>query len=154
MNLRTIPHMAEGFGLPVGLSDHTLSIAIPAAAIALGACIIEKHFTLARAAGGPDSAFSLEPAEFKAMVDAVRTTEAALGHVQYGASEREAATRAFRRSLYVVEDVHAGQLLSAENVRSIRPSNGLLPRHFDDILGRRAACDIVAGTPLSWDLIG
>jgi pseudaminic acid synthase len=154
MNLRTIPHMAEGFGLPVGLSDHTLSVAIPAAAIALGASLIEKHFTLSRAAGGPDSAFSLEPAEFRAMVDAVRTTEAALGHVQYGASEREAATRAFRRSLYVVQDVHAGQLFSAGNVRSIRPSNGLLPRHLDDILGRIAACDIPAGTPLSWDLIG
>ncbi len=153
MHLRTIPNMAEAFQLPVGLSDHTLGIAVPVAAVAVGACIIEKHFTLSRAVPGPDSAFSLEPAEFKAMVEAVRTTEKAMGEVHYGVSEREMASRAFRRSLYVVKDVSRGELFTAENVRSIRPSNGLPPKHLGAVLGRRAARDIAAGTPLGWELV-
>jgi N-acetylneuraminate synthase len=150
MNLRTIPHMAEAFGVPVGVSDHTLGIAVPVAAVALGACIIEKHFTLSRAAGGPDCAFSLEPHEFKVMVDAVRVAEKALGDVRYEATEHEAAGRAFRRSLFVVEDMKAGDVFTEKNVRSIRPGNGLHPRHLSDVIGRRAREDVRRGTPLQW----
>jgi len=153
MNLRTIPHLAEAFGVPVGLSDHTLGIAVPVAAVALGACIVEKHFTLSRDIGGPDSAFSLEPHEFKAMVEAIRTVEKALGKVHYGITEQEAKSRVFRRSLFVVKDMKAGEMFTEENVRSIRPGYGLHPRHLNDVLGRRAARDIKRGTPLSWELI-
>ena len=122
--------------------------------MALGACIIEKHFTLSRSMPGPDSAFSLEPAEFRAMVDAVRVAEKALGQVHYSITEREAPMRAFRRSLFVVEDMVAGEVFTASNVRSIRPGQGLHPRHLRQVLGHRAACDITLGTPLSWELIG
>jgi pseudaminic acid synthase len=153
MNLRTIPHLAEAFGVPVGLSDHTLGIAVPVAAVALGACIVEKHFTLSRDIPGPDSAFSLEPHEFKAMVEAIRTVEKALGKVHYGITEQEAKSRVFRRSLFVVKDMKAGEMFTEENVRSIRPGYGLHPRHLKDVLGRRAARDIKRGTPLSWELI-
>jgi N-acetylneuraminate synthase len=153
MNLRTIPHLAEAFGVVAGLSDHTLGYSVPVAAVALGAYIIEKHFTLSRSLPGPDSAFSLEPDEFKAMVEAVRTVEKALGEVSYGMNEKESASRAFRRSLFVVEDVKAGDEFTPRNVRSIRPGDGLAPKHFDKILGRRAARDIARGTPVSWDLI-
>lgn len=154
MNLRTIPHMTQAFGVPVGLSDHTLGIAVPVAAVALGACIIEKHFTLSRNVPGPDSAFSLEPQEFKGMVDAVRTAEKALGQVSYEVSEREKTSRVFRRSLFVVRDMKAGEAFSAHNVRSIRPGQGLAPKYLDVILGKRATRAISRGTPLSWDLIG
>lgn len=153
MNLRTIPHLAQAFQVPAGLSDHTLGIAVPVAAAALGACIIEKHFTLSRSVPGPDSAFSLEPHEFKAMVDAVRTVEKALGEVHYGVSEQEASSRAYRRSLFVVQDVRAGEAFTEDNVRSIRPGNGLPPKYFGDVLGRRAVKDIPRGTPLSWALV-
>jgi pseudaminic acid synthase len=154
MNLRIIPHLAEAFDVPVGLSDHTLGIAVPVAAVALGACIVEKHFTLSRDIPGPDSSFSLEPHEFKAMVEAIRVTEEALGQVRYQITEREAASRVFRRSLFVVREVKAGELFTTENVRSIRPGHGLHTRYLDNVLGRRAAHDIQRGTPLSWDLIG
>jgi pseudaminic acid synthase len=153
MNLRTIPELAQRFQLPVGLSDHTLGIAVPVAAVALGACIIEKHLTLSRDLKGPDSAFSLEPQEFKAMVDAVRTAERALGQVHFGVSGKEASGRVFRRSLFVVEDVKKGEAFTVQNTRSIRPANGLHPRHLPEVLGRRAAKDIERGTPLSWDLL-
>ena len=153
MNLRTIPHLAEAFHVPVGLSDHTLGIAVPVAAVALGACIIEKHFTLSRAAGGPDSAFSLEPQEFKSMVDAVRVAERALGEVRYEATEHEAAGRAFRRSLFVVADMKAGDVFTEKNVRSIRPGHGLAPELLPEVLGRRAAKDIARGTPLTCDML-
>ena len=153
MNLRTIPHLSESFGVPAGLSDHTLGISVPVAAVALGACIIEKHFTLSRATPGPDSAFSLEPAEFKAMVDAVRTTEQALGWVSYELLENEKASRVFRRSLFVVADMAAGDVFSEKNVRSIRPGHGLPPKYFDVVLGRKAAASIPRGTPLDWPLI-
>jgi len=153
MNLRTIPHLAEAFGVAVGLSDHTLGIAVPVAAVALGACIVEKHFTLRRAAGGPDAAFSLEPHEFKAMVEAIRVAEKALGQVHYGVSEQEAKSRVFRRSLFVVKDMRAGDVFTPDNVRSIRPANGLAPKHLPNVLGKRAARDIEQGTPLSWELI-
>lgn len=153
MNLRTIPHLQDSFGLPVGLSDHTLGVSVPVAAVALGACIVEKHFTLSRADGGPDSAFSLEPDEFRSMVQAIRHTERALGGIHYGATRREKESRRFRRSLFVVKDVRAGERLTEDHIRSIRPAHGLHPRYFETVLGRRASRDIDAGTPLSWDLI-
>ena len=153
MNLRTIPDLAATFGVPVGLSDHTLDLAVPVAAVALGACLIEKHLTLSRAAGGPDSAFSLEPDEFRAMVREVRTAERALGTVYYGVSSREEETRIFRPSLFVVQDVRRAAVFTAENVRVIRPGHGLHPRHLAEVLGRRAARDVVRGTPLTWDMV-
>lgn len=122
-------------------------------AVALGACILEKHLTLSRSEPGPDSAFSLEPAEFKATVDAVRTAEKALGTVQFGCSPKEASSRAFRRSLFVVQDVKMGDLYTSENVRSIRPGNGLHTRHLPEVLGRHASQDVERGTPLSWELV-
>ncbi|HKN35615.1 MAG TPA: pseudaminic acid synthase [Terriglobales bacterium] len=154
MNLRTIPELARRFLVPVGLSDHTLGIAVPVAATALGACIIEKHLTLSRELKGPDSAFSLEPQEFKAMVDAVRTTEQALGQVRFGYSGKEASGRSFRRSLFVVENIRKGEVFTAHNIRSIRPASGLHPRHLPQVLGRHAVRDIERGTPVSWDLLG
>jgi pseudaminic acid synthase len=153
MNLRTLPHLAATFGVPVGLSDHTIGIAAPVAAVALGAAIVEKHFTFSRAVPGPDSAFSLEPQEFKAMVEAIRATEKALGSVRYGSGAEELKSRAFRRSLFVVEDVKAGERLSEKNVRSIRPADGLHPRHLRDVIGRSARRDIESGTPVSWDIV-
>lgn len=150
MNLRTIPDMAQRFGVPVGLSDHTLGIAVPVAAVALGACIIEKHLTLSRSVSGPDSAFSLEPHEFKEMVQAIRVAEKALGQVNYEVTEKEKASRVFRRSLFVVKDVKAGDVFTEENVRSIRPGHGLPPKHAPEIIGRHAACSIPRGTPLAW----
>ncbi len=153
MNLRTIPEMASRFQVPVGLSDHSTGIAVPVAAAALGACIIEKHITLSRTLQGPDSAFSLEPQEFKSMVEAVRVAEKALGEVHFGASPHEQSTRTFRRSLFIVEDVRQGQTLTPENVRSIRPGHGLHTRHLPEVIGKRAARDIERGTPVTWDLI-
>jgi N-acetylneuraminate synthase len=153
MNLRTIPEMARRFGVPVGLSDHTMGIAAPVAAVVLGACIIEKHLTLSRAIPGPDSGFSLEPQEFKAMVEAVRTAEKALGEVHYDLSSKEEASRVFRRSLFVVQDVKRGETFTAMNVRSIRPGYGLHTRHLGEVLGKQAVRDIERGTPLSWDLV-
>lgn len=153
-NLRTIPHLAEAFGVAAGLSDHTLDVAVPVTAVALGACIIEKHFTLSRSEPGPDNAFSLEPAEFRQMVDAVRTAEKALGQVHYGVSKREAGSRVFRRSLFVVEDVRAGERFTARNVRVIRPGYGLHTRHLEEVVGRCATRDVARGTPLAWELVG
>ena len=153
MNLRTIPHMARSFGVPVGISDHTQGIAVPVAAVTLGACIIEKHLTLSRQVPGPDSAFSIEPTEFKAMVQAIRTAEEALGAIHYGVSEHEASSLVFRRSLFVVSDIKAGEVFTEKNVRSIRPGNGLPPKHFKEVIGRRATIDIERGTPLAWSHI-
>lgn len=153
MNLRTIPHLADAFGLPVGLSDHTLGIAVPVAAVALGACIVEKHFTLSRAVQGPDSAFSLEPHEFKAMVEAIHIAEKAIGKVSYEVTDHEVASRVFRRSLFVVKDMKVGQQFTEENLRSIRPGYGLHTRYFDSIMGRCPTKDIFRGTPMSWELV-
>ena len=153
MNLRTIPEMARRFGVPVGLSDHSMGTAVPVAAVSLGASIIEKHLTLSRSDGGPDSAFSLEPAEFRAMVEAVRIAEQALGAVRFGPSERETASRAYRRSLFAVQNIKAGEKFTAENVRSIRPGSGLHPRHLNELLGKTAAADIERGTALHWELV-
>ena len=152
-NLRTIPHLAEAFGVGAGLSDHTHGAAVPVAATALGAVVIEKHFTLSRAEGGVDSAFSLEPAEFKAMADSVRTAWAALGRVHYGVKPSEAGGRDYRRSLYVVADVPAGAPLTPANVRSIRPGFGMEPKHLPAVLARRAARPLKRGEPLRWDML-
>lgn len=153
MNLRTIPEMMRRFGVPVGLSDHTMGIAAPVAAVALGACIIEKHLTLSRSTPGPDSAFSLEPQEFKAMVDAVRIAEKALGAVHFGLSAKEEVSRAFRRSLFVIEDMKQGETFTPANVRSIRPAHGLHPRHLPEVLGKSASREIKRGTPMSWEFV-
>jgi pseudaminic acid synthase len=153
MNLRTIPDLGATFGVPVGLSDHTLGSVVPVAAVALGACIIEKHLTLSRAAGGPDAAFSLEPEEFAQMVADVRAAESALGQASYEVGENEHASRVFRRSLFAVRDIRQGESLTEENVRSIRPANGLPPKHFPALIGRTAARAIEKGTPLDWSLL-
>jgi pseudaminic acid synthase len=154
MNLRTIPHLAQTFGVPVGVSDHTLGGVASLAAVVLGACVIEKHFTLSRSLAGPDSAFSLEPQEFKALVDGVRVAETVLGRVDFGLTAAEAKSRAFRRSLFVVDNVRAGQMFTEHNVRSIRPGYGLHTRHLGEVLGRMATRDIERGTPLAWELVG
>jgi pseudaminic acid synthase len=153
MNLRTIPELTRRFEVPVGLSDHTMDIAVPVAAVALGACIIEKHFTLSRALKGPDSAFSLEPPEFKEMVEAIRVAEKSLGKIHFGLTDSEQSSRVFRRSLFVVQPVRQGDTFSEANVRSIRPGHGLHTRHLPQIVGKHASRDIERGTPLSWDLV-
>jgi N-acetylneuraminate synthase len=153
MNLRTIPHLSQALHVPVGLSDHTLGIAAPVAAVALGACIIEKHFTLSRTVAGPDTAFSLEPCEFAQMVTSIRETEAELGEVSYEVTEHEKASRVFRRSLFAARDIRAGDEFTGENVRSIRPGYGLPPRYLREVLGKRSRKDIPCGTPLQWDHI-
>lgn len=153
MNLKTIPAMAEKFGVVVGLSDHTLGTTVSIAAAALGARIIEKHFILDRKSGGPDASFSLEPAEFKKMVDEIRIAEAALGKIKFELDVKTKKNRTFARSLFAVRDISAGELFTEENVRSIRPSHGLAPKYFNDVLGKKASKEIERGTPLSWDLI-
>ena len=153
VNLATIGDMAARFGVPVGLSDHTLGIAVPVAAVTSGACMVEKHFTLSRSTATADAAFSLEPAEFAEMVAAIRTAERAMGRITYEPTASEESNRQFRRSLFVVRDVRQGETFSVDNVRSIRPAAGLHTRHLREILGRAAARDVEAGTPLSWDLV-
>lgn len=153
VNLKTIPNLANTFNTFVGLSDHTLGISVPIAAVALGAKIIEKHFILNRNMGGPDAAFSIEPDEFRSMVDAVRDVEKALGTVNYDLTEKTTKSREFSRSLFVVKNIKAGELLTEENIRSIRPGFGLHPRYFTHVVGRKAKNDIKKGTPLDWALI-
>lgn len=153
-DLRTIPHLAQAFDVAAGLSDHTMGVAVPVAAVALGAVVIEKHFTLARADGGPDAAFSLEPAEFRAMADACAAAHAALGSISYALKPSEVGGRSFRRSLYITADVAAGEMLTGANVRSIRPGLGLPPKHLPDVLGRRAARNLARGEPLDWTMLG
>jgi N-acetylneuraminate synthase len=153
MDLLTIPDMAERWHVPVGLSDHTLDDTAAVAAVALGACVLEKHLTRSRAEPGPDSSFSLEPDELASLVVKVRTAEAALGGVRYGPSPAEEASLAFRRSLFVVREVEAGKTLTDDDVRPIRPAGGLAPKERAAVIGRRAARNIAAGTPLTWDLL-
>jgi N-acetylneuraminate synthase len=143
--------MAQKFGCKVGISDHTMGFAVPVAAVALGAQVIEKHFTLARADGGADCGFSLEPDEFKAMVDNVRIAEKALGDIRYGGSAGDEKSKVFRRSLFVVKDIKKDEVFTLENVRSIRPGYGLMPRELDNIIGKTAARDIARGSPLASD---
>ncbi len=149
-NLRTIQDMALRFDVPIGLSDHTMGTAVAVAGVAVGAVMIEKHVTLARADGGPDSGFSLEPDEFAAMAAACRAAHAALGQVDYALAPSEASTVTVRRSLYVVADIAAGEVLTERNVRSVRPGFGLAPKHYRAILGRRAKRALSRGTPLAW----
>ena len=150
-NLRTIPHMKELFNCEVGLSDHTMGIGVAIAAVTLGATVIEKHFTLSRADGGVDSAFSMEPQEMAQLVRECRAAYQSLGQVKYGLSAGEST--AGRRSLYVVKDIKAGEPFTEQNVRSIRPARGLKPKYYEEILGRRAKVDIKFGTPLKWELV-
>jgi pseudaminic acid synthase len=152
VNLRTIPDMMKRFGTLVGLSDHTMGISVPIAAVSLGAILVEKHLILDRSMGGPDSQFSLEPHEFKSMISAIRDVEKALGKVNYSLSESSKRSREFSRSLFVVEDVSKGETLTHQNVRSIRPGYGLAPKYLKDVLGKRAKRDISKGTPLDWYL--
>lgn len=152
-NIATIPHMRELFGCEVGLSDHTPGIGAAVASVALGACLIEKHFTLCRAEGGVDAAFSLEPEELAALVTESERAWLALGEVRYGPGEAERKSMVFRRSLYVTRDVAAGEVFTAENVRAIRPGFGLPPKYIEVVLGKTARCAVKAGTPLSWDIL-
>lgn len=153
MNLATITALASEFQCPVGLSDHSLGTTAPVVAAALDACLIEKHITLSRKDGGVDSHFSLEPAEFAALVRDIRRAEAMIGQARFGPGAAEEGNVAFRRSLYVVRDVQAGDVFTPENVRSIRPGFGLSPRHLSSIIGKRAARAAARGTALSWDLV-
>jgi N-acetylneuraminate synthase len=153
MNLLTLPMLGELVDSPVGLSDHSLGTTAPVVAVTLGASFIEKHFTLSRADGGVDSHFSLEPAEFRAMVAEVRRAEAMMGAEKFGAGVAEEGNIAFRRSLYVVRDLEPGDRITHDNVRSIRPGFGLSPRHLDDVIGRSAVRAAPRGTPLTWDLL-
>jgi pseudaminic acid synthase len=152
-NLLTIPHMKELFKCHVGLSDHTMGIGVPLAAVALGATVIEKHFTLRRADGGVDSAFSLEPEELRALVVESERGFQALGSISYNILEAEKNSLRFKRSVYVVKDVKKGEAFTEENIRIIRPGDGLHPRYMPDILNRFASSDIEMGTPASWEMI-
>lgn len=153
INLKTIPHMKETFGTVVGLSDHTLGNSVSIASVVLGAKIIERHFILDRNLGGPDCQFSLEPEEFKNMVNSVRDVETAMGEVNYELSQRTEHNRDFSRSLFVVKDIKQGESFSEDNVRSIRPRFGLHPKYMKEIINKKAARDISKGTPLTWELI-
>ncbi len=151
MNLRTMQDLKERFGVPVGLSDHSMGAFSAATAVAMGANLIEKHFCISRAVKNPDSSFSMEPQEFREMVEQVREVEKAMGSVQYGVSRQEESNACFRRSLFVVEDIAAGEVLTPEKIRSIRPAYGLKPKHYQEVLGRTAKRALRRGTPLSFD---
>lgn len=153
-NIRTIPHLRELFGCEVGLSDHTMGVGVSVAAVALGATVIEKHFTLSRADGGVDSAFSLEPPELTTLVVETERAWQGLGEVSYGPTEKERKSLVFRRSLYIAEDISAGEVLTDRNLRAIRPGLGLPPKYYERLLGRRVVKDVKKGTPLNWDLVG
>lgn len=152
-HLLTIPHMRELFGCPVGLSDHTLGTGVAMAAVALGAVLVEKHLTLSRAEGGVDSSFSIEPAELRTLVDETRRAWEALGEVSYGAAAAEAASLRFRRSLYVGQNMKAGEPFTTENLRVIRPAFGLHPRYYDLVLGKPITRDATVGSPVTWDML-
>ena len=153
MNIKLIPHMAGTFDCLTGLSDHSMGSAVAAASVALGACMVEKHFTLSRADGGPDGAFSMEPAEFKKMADEIRIVEKALGRVTYQLTEKQERSREEGRSLFVTQDMKAGEIFTPENLRSIRPAFGMAPVHYEEVLGKRARRDISRGTPMDWKYI-
>lgn len=153
MNLKTMQHMSKSFDVPVGLSDHSLGSIGAVTAVALGACIIEKHFCLSRDIKNPDSSFSMEPDEFKQMVDDIRTAERAMGIVSYECSEKEKESLTFRRSVFVVQDIKKDDVFSEDNIRCIRPGNGLNPKYYASVLGKKAASDINRGTPLTFKLI-
>ena len=153
VNLRTMPSMGETFDCITGLSDHTMGGAVAGAAVALGAKMVEKHLTLRRADGGPDSAFSMEPEEFKAMVDNIRIIEQSLGKVTYELTPGQVKEREHSRSLFIARDMKAGEVFTPENLRSVRPASGLHTVYYEELLGRKAAADVKAGTPMSWGLV-
>jgi len=153
-NIVTIPHMRELFDCEVGLSDHTLGVGVSVASIALGATVIEKHFTLNRAEGGVDSTFSMEPDEMKQLVTESERAWQALGQVSYGTTDAERGSLVFRRSIYIAEDVKAGDVFTSKNLRCVRPGMGMPPRYYDMLLGRRASQDAKKGTPMNWNLLG
>lgn len=153
-NILTIPHLRELFDCEVGLSDHTMGVGVSVASVALGATVIEKHFTLSRADGGVDSTFSMEPAEMSQLVIETERAWQSLGKVSYGATEKEKKSLVYRRSLYIVKDMQAGEVLTTENLRAIRPGLGLPPKYFATLLGKKLSQDVKRGTPMSWDLIG
>ncbi|MBR5970053.1 MAG: pseudaminic acid synthase [Lachnospiraceae bacterium] len=153
MNLRTIPKLAEDFGCLVGLSDHTPGHTVPVASVALGACVVEKHLTLSRADGGVDSAFSMEPAEFKEMVTAIRDTEKSLGRATYDLSTKQEESRWLMRSLYIAQDLQPGDILTPENLRSVRPGHGMHTRHYDEMLGKKVNRVLRAGTPMAAEFV-
>jgi N-acetylneuraminate synthase len=153
-NIQTIPHMSALFGCQVGLSDHTMGVGVAVAAVAHGATVVEKHFTLRRADGGVDSAFSLEPEEMNSLVMETERAWQALGAVTYGPTEAERKSLVFRRSIYVAREIHAGEVFTTENIRIVRPGQGLPPRDFPAVLGRKSNRDLPVGTPMSWELIG
>lgn len=153
MNLKKIPHMKETFKVPVGLSDHTLGSVSAVAAVAKGAKIIEKHFCLSRDIKTPDSSFSMEPQEFEEMVQNIRATEKAIGEINYEISKKEKKSRKFRRSIFVVSNIKAGERFTKENIRIIRPGHGLKPKYYEDILEKKATKNIEKATPLEWDMV-
>lgn len=153
MNLRTIQNLKDIFGVPVGLSDHSLGSIAAVTAVAMGANIIEKHFCLSRKIENPDASFSMEPHEFKQMVNDIRTAERAMGKISYDLSEREKTNRIFRRSIFAVQDIKKGEPFTQENIRVIRPAHGLSPQYYKEILEKAAAKDIEYGTPLEWSMI-
>lgn len=148
MNLRTMQHMSESFDVPVGLSDHSLGSVGAVTAVAMGACIVEKHFCLSRSIENPDSSFSMEPEEFKKMTDDIRTAERAKGTVSYECSDAEKDSKVFRRSVFAVRDIKKGEKFTEDNIKVIRPGYGIKPKYYDDVIGRTAICDIKRGTPL------
>lgn len=152
-NLRTIPHLRDLFGCEVGLSDHTMGIGVPIAAVTLGATVVEKHFCLSRAEGGVDAAFSLEPAELKALVIETERAWQSLGVIQYGVQESEKKSINFKRSVYAVKDIAAGETFTIENIRVIRPGDGLAPKYYESLLGKKALTDLKTGTPLNFNLV-
>lgn len=152
-NILTIPHMEKLFNCHIGISDHTLGTGVSVAAVALGACVIEKHFTLSRAEGGVDSAFSMEPNEFKVLIEESERAFLAMGHVQYGIQEEEKKSLTFKRSIYIVQDMKAGEVFTPENVRIIRPGLGIAPKYIDMVMGKKIICDVNRGTALTFDLI-
>jgi len=152
-NISTIPHMRELFDVQVGLSDHTMGTGVAVASVALGATVIEKHFTLSREDGGVDSAFSMEPDEMAALVLETERAWQAMGNITYGPTEKEKASLKFRRSIYVANDINAGEVLTKDNIKVVRPGHGLAPKHLELVLGKTIKADAAKGTPLSWELL-
>lgn len=153
MNLRTIKHLGEAFEVPAGLSDHSLGSIAAVTAVCLGAKIVEKHFCISREIKNPDSTFSMEPHEFKQMVEDIRTAEKAMGQVSYELTETERGYRQFRKSIFVAKDIKAGEVFTEDNIRVVRPGNGLEPKYYETILGKKAAQDLEMGTPLTWKMV-
>ncbi len=153
-NLLTIPHLQQLFDCPVGLSDHTRGIGVAVAAVSLGAVVVEKHFTLSRADGGVDAAFSLEPEDMRLMVSEMKQAWKSLGRISYGPTDKEKKSLVFRRSLYITQDLEKGDILSPQNLRAIRPGLGLPPKFYFQLLGKKINRDVKKGTPVSWDLLG